>query len=63
MSETEPINSIVTPTHLTYEYTATGAQAAFLHSLSQGKLIGQRCPSCEKVYCPPRGSCPPRRSR
>jgi uncharacterized OB-fold protein len=52
------VKAIVTPTRLVYEYSATGAQAEFLHEISQGRLLGQRCPSCRKVYCPPSGACP-----
>jgi uncharacterized OB-fold protein len=58
VSEQEPVKSIVTPTHLVYEYTASGAQAEFLDQISQGRLVGQRCSGCHKVYCPPSGACP-----
>ena len=27
-------------------------------SLAEGKLVGQRCPTCKKVYIPPRSACP-----
>jgi uncharacterized OB-fold protein len=57
MSEREPVKSIVTPTRLVYAYTATGAHAAFLSEIARGRLIGQRCPECHKVYCPPSGNC------
>ncbi len=57
MSEPGPVKSIVTPTHLVYEYTATGAHAEFLHQIGQGRLVGQRCSECGKVYCPPSGAC------
>ncbi len=26
--------------------------------MAQGRILGQRCPTCGKVYVPPRGSCP-----
>ena len=39
-----PVKSLVTPTYLEYSYTATGAHAQFLKALSEGRLIGQRCP-------------------
>jgi uncharacterized OB-fold protein len=52
------VQSIVTPTRLVYQFTATGAQADFLRSISEGRLIGHRCSECRKVYCPPRGNCP-----
>src|SRR5204862_296168 len=29
----------------------------FLRGIEQGKILGQRCPVCHKVYCPPRGAC------
>jgi uncharacterized OB-fold protein len=58
VSEEQPVKSIVTPTRLVYQYTATGAHAAFLREISHGRLIGQRCPECHKVYCPPSGNCP-----
>ena len=56
--DTAPVKAIVTPTRLVYEYSAVGAQAEFLAKLAQGKLVGQRCPECRKVYCPPSGNCP-----
>ncbi len=57
VSEPGPVKSIVTPTHLVYEYTVAGAHAEFLHQIGQGRLVGQRCPECGKVYCPPSGAC------
>jgi uncharacterized OB-fold protein len=58
MSEEQgDIKAIVTPTKLVYEWAATGAQADFLTAIAKGKLIGQKCPSCEMVYCPPSGNC------
>jgi uncharacterized OB-fold protein len=57
VSERGTVKSIVTPTHLEYEYTASGAQAEFLHQIGEGRLVGQRCSECHKVYCPPSGAC------
>jgi uncharacterized OB-fold protein len=57
MSDREPVKSIVTPTHLEYEFTASGAQAEFLDRIAEGRLVGQRCSECHKVYCPPSGAC------
>lgn len=57
MSDRDPVKSIVTPTHLEYEYSAAGAQAEFLYQIGEGRLVGQRCPECRKVYCPPSGAC------
>ena len=63
MSDAEPVKSIVTPTRLEYEYTAVGAQARFLDEISRGRIIGQRCPQCRKVYVPARGGLPALRRR
>jgi uncharacterized OB-fold protein len=46
------------PVKLDYTYTAGRAQSRFLHGITERRLIGERCPSCSKVYVPPRGSCP-----
>jgi len=54
----EPITDIVTPIRLDYDIAAGEAQRPFLRGLAQGRLMGQRCPQCSKVYMPPRGSCP-----
>ena len=54
----EPVVVMQAPIHLDYQFTAGGAQSRFLTGISQGKLLGQRCPRCGKVYVPPRGSCP-----
>jgi|SRR5690606_14279724 len=59
MSETPaPVKTIKTPMRLEYQYTAGQATTRFLRGIAQGKILGQRCPSCRKVYVPPRGSCP-----
>ena len=49
---------ISTPIRLDYTFTAGRAQSRFLRGLAQARLVGQRCPSCHRVYIPPRGSCP-----
>lgn len=53
----EPI-IVERPVNLDYSYTAGRAQSRFLRGVTEGRLIGERCPSCSKVYVPPRGSCP-----
>ncbi len=55
---TEPVLSVRTPIRLEYEFTAGRAQTRFLEAIAHKRLVGQRCPSCRKVYVPPRGSCP-----
>jgi uncharacterized OB-fold protein len=54
----EPVRSIQTPIALDYRYTPGLATSRFLRAVAEGRLIGQRCPACGKVYIPPRGSCP-----
>jgi uncharacterized OB-fold protein len=44
--------------HVDYTASPGTAQARFLKGMAQGKILGERCPTCGKVYCPPRGSCP-----
>ena len=57
MSEQEPITGIEVPIYLKYNFTAGAAPARFLSQVKRGVLTGQRCPLCEQVYFPPRGSC------
>jgi uncharacterized OB-fold protein len=56
--EAKPVTNIKTPMRLEYRYSAGEATSRFLRGIAQGKILGQRCPSCRKVYVPPRGSCP-----
>jgi len=53
-----PVAIITTPMRLAYEHTASPGESRFLRGLADGKLLGQRCPACGKVYVPPRGACP-----
>ena len=52
------VTGIVVPIELDYLYAASPEESLFYTSLSEGKLVGQRCPTCEKVYIPPRSACP-----
>lgn len=49
---------LATPIHIEYQFTAGQAQSRWLKGLAGGRFLGQRCPTCGKVYVPPRGSCP-----
>jgi uncharacterized OB-fold protein len=53
----EPITGIVTPIKLDYRYTPGTASSQFLRAIKEGRVEGRRCPSCTKVYFPPRGGC------
>jgi uncharacterized OB-fold protein len=54
----EPVTMTVTPVRLRYQHTASSAESAYLRGLAEGRLVGQRCPACGKVYIPSRGTCP-----
>jgi uncharacterized OB-fold protein len=53
-----PVTMITTPVRLHYQHSASAEESRYLRSLKDGKVIGQRCPACGKVYVPPRGACP-----
>ncbi|HEX8780470.1 MAG TPA: OB-fold domain-containing protein [Nocardioides sp.] len=53
-----PVTGVVTPVSLDYTYAASPEESAFFNGLAEGRLVGQRCPACGKVYVPPRGACP-----
>ena len=52
------VTGIVTPVRLGYSYAASKEESRFYRGLAEGKIRGQRCPKCQKVYVPPRGACP-----
>ncbi|WP_205215491.1 Zn-ribbon domain-containing OB-fold protein [Amycolatopsis albispora] len=56
--EGDPVGVVITPVHLKYRHSASPEESRYLRALAKGKLIGQRCPVCHKVYLPPRGACP-----
>ena len=54
----EPVTMLTTPIHLEYLHTASREESRFLRGLTEGRLLGQRCPVCQKVYVPARSACP-----
>ena len=56
--EQEPVAMMITPVRLHYEHTASAGESDFLRGLARGRLLGQRCPDCGKIYIPPRAACP-----
>ncbi|MFJ9586009.1 Zn-ribbon domain-containing OB-fold protein [Streptomyces acidicola] len=54
----EPVTGIVAPARLDYTYSPGRAQSDYIAALSGRRTVGERCPSCRKVYVPPRGACP-----
>ncbi len=55
---TAQVYGIKTPIRLDYTFVAGSAPSRFLRAVAEGRIVGQRCPRCAKVYVPPRGSCP-----
>ncbi|MFC9225859.1 Zn-ribbon domain-containing OB-fold protein [Streptomyces hygroscopicus] len=55
---TDPVRGIVAPARLDYTYAPGRAQSRYLRALADRVTYGERCPSCRKVYVPPRGACP-----
>ncbi|AZK98116.1 MULTISPECIES: Zn-ribbon domain-containing OB-fold protein [Streptomyces] len=53
-----PVTGITTPARLDYTHTPGRAQTRYLQALGGRRITGERCPSCHKVYVPPRGACP-----
>jgi uncharacterized protein len=54
----DAVTGIITPVELDYLYAASPEESAFYRALEEGRIIGQRCPVCQKVYVPPRSACP-----
>jgi uncharacterized protein len=54
----ERVTVTITPVDLRVQHSASVQETKYLLGLQDGKLIGQRCPVCRKVYIPPRGACP-----
>jgi uncharacterized protein len=54
----DAVTMTVTPVRLRYEHTASPGESTYLRGLAEGRLTGQRCPVCGKVYVPSRGTCP-----
>jgi uncharacterized protein len=54
----DAVTGITVPVELDYTYEASPEESAFFRGLAEGRILGQRCPMCQKVYVPPRGACP-----
>jgi hypothetical protein len=57
-ADNDAVTMITTPVRLHYQHSASAEESRYLRALRAGKLTGQRCPACGKVYIPPRGACP-----
>jgi uncharacterized OB-fold protein len=49
-----PVEIMTTPIRLHYRHTTSAEEDGYLRALAEGRIIGQRCPVCHKVYVPPR---------
>jgi uncharacterized OB-fold protein len=58
LRDVEPVRSVRTPADLRFRYTPGRAGSRFLRGLAEGRILGERCSVCGKVYVPPRGACP-----
>ena len=54
----KPVTQFLAPTRVEYLVTAGKVTAEFLRGILKRELNGRRCPSCGRVYIPPRGACP-----
>jgi uncharacterized OB-fold protein len=54
----DPVTGVVTRVSLDYNYAASPEESLFYRGLNEGRIVGQRCPTCQKVYIPPRSACP-----
>jgi uncharacterized protein len=54
----EDVTMVTTPVGLRVQHSASIQETRYLKGLKEGRLLGQRCPQCGKVYIPPRGACP-----
>ena len=56
--DVDDVTVVTTPIELRVEHSASIQETRYLQGLKEGRLLGQRCPQCGKVYIPPRGACP-----
>jgi uncharacterized OB-fold protein len=43
---------------LTYSEDLPPNTIRFAEALMDGRILGQKCPVCQRVFCPPKGYCP-----
>lgn len=56
--ESAPVTGITVHVELDYTYEASPEESSFFRGLAEGRILGQRCPTCRMVYVPPRSACP-----
>ncbi|GAA1638021.1 Zn-ribbon domain-containing OB-fold protein [Actinoplanes couchii] len=50
----DAVTIMTTPIRLHYTHTTSVEEDRYLRALAEGRIVGQRCPACCKVYVPPR---------
>ncbi len=55
---TDPVITIESLVSLDYERPLTLASRQYLAAIREGRILGHRCPSCGRVFTPPKGYCP-----
>jgi uncharacterized OB-fold protein len=54
----DPVKFIESVVSLDYERPLTLATREYLDAIRDGRIIAHRCPSCDRVFTPPKGYCP-----
>jgi uncharacterized OB-fold protein len=54
----EPVKFLESVVSLDYERPLTLATREYLDAIRDKRIIAHRCPSCDRVYTPPKGYCP-----
>jgi uncharacterized OB-fold protein len=52
-----PVTSVATELRLPFRSSAGALQSRFQDAVRQGEIRSNRCPSCQRVYVPPRSFC------
>ena len=55
---TDPVTTIESLVSLDYERPLTLASRQYLAAIREGRILGHRCPSCGRIFTPPKGYCP-----
>jgi uncharacterized protein len=54
----EPVKVMEQMVALDYKIRRSPTQERFDEAMREGRITGHRCPSCSRVYVPPKGFCP-----
>jgi hypothetical protein len=56
--EQEPVSFMQQMVSLDYRVVTSPVHRRFDEQMREGHIVGHKCPSCGKVYVPPKGFCP-----